>query len=106
MTPSKIPAPLNTDQSDDERFESQIREETELAKLNDLKEHYNNKALWAKWLLILLIGTLVLQWVFLVSVGRQWLDYTDYPLLLPAILLSLLVQVVGLAFIVVQSLFK
>lgn len=74
--------------------------------LQGLADHYSLKKGWSgtlKWLLIFMVG---FQWILLACVGWGWWDFTKYQWLLPVLLVQNLGQIIGLAFVVVKSLFK
>lgn len=83
-----------------------VRSEMEWAHLQAVRDHYEHKKKWS-WFLIATIGGMVaFQWLLLFCVGLGWWDFTKYEWLLPILLVQNLGQIIGLAFVVVKSLFK
>lgn len=74
--------------------------------LRGLQDHYSHKKSWSYALMVLLGGMVVFQWALLVFVGLGIWDFTQYEWLLPILLVQNLGQIIGLAFVVVKSLFK
>jgi hypothetical protein len=74
--------------------------------LQGLKDHYAEKKSWSGYLKWLLAGMIGAQWILLVCVGLGWWDFTQYQWLLPVLLVQNLGQVIGLAYVVVRSLFR
>lgn len=71
-----------------------------------LVSHHILKTEWSTVLKWLLGGMICCQWILLTLVGFKVWDFSDYKWLLPTLLVQNFAQVVSLAFIVVQSLFK
>lgn len=78
----------------------------EYVHVQGLRDHYELKASWSKFLMRLLGSMIVFQWVLLGMVGFGWWDFADYDWLLPILLVQNLGQILGLAYVVVKSLFK
>jgi hypothetical protein len=74
--------------------------------LRGLEDHYSHKKAWSYALMGLLGGMVCFQWALLVFVGLGYWDFTKYEWLLPILLVQNLGQIIGLAFVVVKSLFK
>lgn len=91
----------------DESFEAEsVSIETSYAHLEGIRDHYDNKKGWSKFLMLLLGAMIVFQWLLLGMVGFGWWDFTQYEWLLPVLLVQNLGQIIGLALVVVRSLFK
>lgn len=76
------------------------------AHLQGLQDHYSHKKNWSTFLMLVLGGMIGFQWVLLGCVGMGYWDFTKYQWLLPILLVQNLGQIIGLAFVVVKSLFK
>lgn len=76
------------------------------AHLKGLQDHYRHKGTWSIFLMIVLGGMISFQWLLLWMVGGGLWDFSAYQWLLPILLVQNLGQIIGLAFIVVKSLFK
>lgn len=74
--------------------------------LKGLQDHYRHKKNWSNFLMLVLAGMIAFQWVLLAMVGCAAWDFTRYEWLLPILLVQNLGQIIGLAFVVVKSLFK
>lgn len=74
--------------------------------LQGLQDHYIHKKNWSTFLMWVLGGMIVFQWLLLGYVGAGYWDFTQYQWLLPILLVQNLGQIIGLAFVVVKSLFK
>ncbi|WP_147435473.1 hypothetical protein [Paenirhodobacter hankyongi] len=91
----------------DETIKAQsIKNETAYAHLKGVQDHYANKTEWSGFLRNLLCGMIAFQWLLLALVGFGIWDFTKYQWLLPILLVQNLGQIIGLAVIVVRSLFK
>lgn len=78
----------------------------ELEHLKGLRAHYAHKEYWS-WFIMGLMGAMVLfQSALITLVGLRVWSFTDYPWLLPALLVQNFAQIVGLALFVVKALFK
>lgn len=111
-------ANIETDDEDDDlvsRYERDFAEgfeqssvwlETEYAHLQGIRDHYHHKGKWSFFLMGLLSSMIIFQWLLLWMVGIKWWDFTEYEWLLPILLVQNLGQIIGLAFIVVKSLFR
>ena len=74
--------------------------------LRGLQDHYRHKGNWSRFLMYVLAGMIAFQWLLLAMVGWAFWDFTKYEWLLPILLVQNLGQIIGLAFVVVKSLFK
>jgi hypothetical protein len=86
--------------------ESSVKLETEYVHLQGIRDHYRHKGRWSYFLMALLGAMIAFQWVLLWKVGLKAWDFTQYEWLLPILLVQNLGQIIGLAFIVVKSLFR
>lgn len=83
-----------------------VEGEREWTKLTALRDHFRHKGNWS-WFLMGLMGFMVaFQSFLIVMVGIGWWDFTKYEWLLPTLMIQYLLQVAGLAFVAVRSLFK
>jgi hypothetical protein len=91
----------------DNKFEvSAVDVERAWAHLEGLQDHYRHKKNWSTFLMGILAGMVGFQWILLAMVGwAQW-DFSKYEWLLPILLVQNLGQIIGLAFVVVKSLFR
>jgi len=78
----------------------------ENAHLSGLIDHYKHKKRWSTFLGFLLFCMIVFQFYLLRQVGMGIWDFTQYKWLLPTLLVQNLGQIIGLAYVVVKSLFK
>lgn len=69
---------------------------TDWTHLNGLQEHYKHKSGWSTFLMLCMGGMIVFQSILLFLVGLDWLDFTKYKWLLPALMVQNLGQIVGL----------
>ena len=74
--------------------------------LRGLEDHYRHKSRWSWFLIGGLSGMILFQWLLLALVGLGKWDFTKYEWLLPVLLVQNLGQIIGLALVVVKSLFK
>lgn len=89
------------------RFEIQsVDAERAWVHLKGLQDHYRHKKNWSTFLMFVLAGMIGFQWILLAMVGFALWDFTKYEWLLPILLVQNLGQIIGLAFVVVKSLFK
>ena len=89
------------------RFSTEAAQsEAEWTHLQGLQDHYWHKVNWSWFLMVLLSAMIVFQSVLLIFVGLGVWDFTQYELLLPALLVQNLGQVIALAYVVVKSLFR
>lgn len=86
--------------------ETAINAERAWTHLKGLQDHYRLKGRWSTALMWLLGGMIFFQWVLIAFVGWGLWDFTQYQWLLPVLLVQNLGQIIGLAIIVVRSLFK
>ena len=91
---------------DDHFSAKSILAEREWVHIKGLTDHYRLKGNWSVFLMALLGGMIVFQWTLLAMVGCGRWDFTQYKWLLPILLVQNLGQIIGLAVIVVKSLFK
>ena len=74
--------------------------------LQGLQDHYRHKRGWSVFLAAVMAFMIGFQIVLLSLVGSGVWSFKDYDWLLPALLVQNLAQVIGLAVIVVRSLFR
>lgn len=87
-------------------YERSIKGERAYVHLRGLIDHYRHKKIWSKWILGLMVFMVGFQSVLLGLVGADIWSFDKYTWLLPALLVQNLAQVVGLAVLVVKSLFR
>lgn len=75
------------------------------AKLLAFQQHHSSKGHWSIFMMALLAGLVIFQIILLVKVGQGKWDFTRYEWLLPLLLVQNLAQIIGLAHVVVKSLF-
>ncbi|MFQ3243739.1 MAG: hypothetical protein ACI9SP_000364 [Arenicella sp.] len=83
-----------------------VKSQFDYAHLKGLQDHYRHKSRWSIFLMVCMGGMIAFQSLLLVGVGFDWLDYSKYKWLLPALMVQNLGQIVGLAVFVVKGLFK
>ncbi|MCA3508824.1 MAG: hypothetical protein IOD01_16375 [Rhodobacter sp.] len=106
-TNEDISVPTKYEQVFTENFgAASIRLEIEYAHLQGIIDHYRHKGKWSFFLIGLLGSMIGFQWALLWCVGAGVWDFTQYEWLLPILLVQNLGQIIGLAFIVVKSLFR
>ncbi len=93
------------------QFQKKISEQSPDAQakyehLKGLRDHYSHKRKWSWFLMGLMFLMIAFQSFLLWKVGTGVWDFTQYSWLLPALLIQNLGQVIGLAFVVVRSLFR
>jgi hypothetical protein len=74
--------------------------------LKGIKDHYGHKRIWSYFIMGVMAFMIIFQSFILCMVGSKVWSFTDYKWLLPALLVQNLAQIIGLAVIVVKSLFK
>lgn len=91
----------------DDQFERQaVDAQRAWVHLRGLEDHYRHKSRWSWFLIGGLSGMILFQWLLLALVGLGKWDFTKYEWLLPVLLVQNLGQIIGLALVVVKSLFK
>lgn len=75
------------------------------AHLLGLHAHYVHKRIWSFFLMGVMAFMILFQSYLLCKVGSNEWDFSKYSWLLPALLVQNLAQIIGLAIIVVRSLF-
>lgn len=83
-----------------------VKSERAWVHLRGLTAHYRHKSNWSLFLMFVLATMIAFQWLLLGMVGAGRWDFTRYEWLLPILLVQNLGQIIGLAFVVVKSLFK
>lgn len=83
----------------------QVARERDFEWLKAFKAHHGNKKCWS-WFMMAILTTLVVFQIFLlIMVGNGSWDFTKYEWLLPILLVQNFAQIIGLAHVVVKSLF-
>jgi hypothetical protein len=83
-----------------------IKAEARYEHLRGLRDHYTHKRMWS-YVLMGMMGVLLLfQCLLLGLVGGGVWSFTDYDWLLPALMVQNLAAIIGLAYVVVKSLFR
>ena len=90
---------------DAQQVEKTLQVQLEELRLREKSEFLAFRKQWSVYLLILVIAIVVFNAVFLVAVGKQWLKFQD-EWLVRIIISGSFVEVLGLAKIVVDFLFK
>jgi len=83
-----------------------IDAEMKYVHLRGLADHYRQKGKWSVFLMGAVGGMIIFQSGLLVAVGLDYLDFSKYEWLLPALLVQNLGQVIGLAVYAVKYLFS
>lgn len=83
-----------------------LRSEVQYEHLRGLKDHYTHKRMWSYILMGMMGLLLVFQCVLLGLVGGGVWDFSAYDWLLPALMVQNLAAIIGLAHVVVRSLFR
>ncbi|URK86521.1 hypothetical protein LP421_18955 [Rhizobium sp. RCAM05350] len=95
---------LQVDYEDRFRIRS-IEAQKAYTHLLGLQAHYSHKRKWSWFLMLAMAFMLIFQSYLLYKVGTGSWDFTAYRWLLPLLLVQNLGQIIGLAVIVVKSLF-
>lgn len=91
----------------DFKFQTEsILQQAEYARVTGIKQHYNHKSYWSFFIMAIMTVMVVFQCVLLGMVGGNSWRFSQYKWLLPALMVQNLAELVGLAVIVVRSLFK
>jgi hypothetical protein len=102
----QVPAPVQVEERYEEAFTRQaIDIEESYVHLRGLQMHYTHKAGWSVYLAAMMALMIGFQILLLSLVGSEVWSFEKYDWLLPALLVQNLAQVIGLAVIVVKSLF-
>ena len=89
------------------RFDNRaIFSEAQYVHLKGIADHYWHKGWWSWFMMLLLLSMVGFQFFLLWKVGTGRWDFTAYSWLLPVLLVQNLGQIIGLAFVVVRSLFR
>lgn len=83
-----------------------VRAGREFEHLNGLRAHYKHKGRWSCFIMGLMGAMVLFQSAVITLVGFHIWSFTDYPWLLPALLVQNFAQIVGLALFVVKALFR
>lgn len=98
---------LQYEQKYEENFNQlSLSGEIEYQHLRGVKDHYTLKKCWAIFVMVMMFLMIIFQMGLLIAVGVNGLDYTKYEWLLPTLMIQYFGQIVGLAYIIVKSLFK
>lgn len=91
---------------EEEFHEHSLKSERGYVHLEGLIDHYAQKKNWSVWILGMMVFMVLFQSFLLCMVGANVWSFEKYTWLLPALLVQNLAQVVGLAVLVVRSLFR
>ena len=83
-----------------------VKSWTEYEHYLGVRQHYEHKGHWSKFLLGAIAGMILYQMILLILVGLDLLDFSDYNWLLPGLLVQNLAQIVTLSIYAVKSLFS
>lgn len=91
----------------EKRFSARsVQSETDYAHLRGIEDHYKHKKHWSWFVIFIMFLMVGFQMVLIVKVGRGTWDYKDYDWLLPTLMIQYFGQIVGLAWLIVKSLFS
>lgn len=90
---------------DAQQMEKNLQVQLEELRLREKSEFLAFRKQWSRYLLILVIAIVIFNALFLVAVGKKWLQFQD-EWLVRIIITGSFVEVLGLAKIVVDFLFK
>ncbi|MCO7736450.1 hypothetical protein NJB95_07475 [Brucella intermedia] len=106
---SRFGEPVSTDRPEPlevvEQESSWVDHELAYAKLSAFQSHHQSKKQWSNFMIFIMGMLILFQMVLLMMVGWGWWDFTKYDWLLPMLLVQNFAQIVGLALVVVRSLF-
>lgn len=101
-----IASAIPSNDTNNEAIGNNKQAEIDFAHLRGLQDYYKHKTYWS-WFLMGLLTTIVLfQSFLLIRVGGGIWDFSSYRWLLPALLVQNVLQIFGLAFVVVKSLYN
>jgi hypothetical protein len=83
-----------------------VKAEARYEHLRGLRDHYTHKRIWSYVLMGMMALLLAFQCLLLGLVGGGVWDFTSYDWLLPALMVQNLAAIIGLAYVVVKSLFR
>lgn len=83
-----------------------ITAEMQYAHLRGVQDHYKLKRDWSSIVICLMALMVFFQMILLMNVGTGTWDFREYDWLLPTLMLQYFGQVVGLAYLIVKSLYK
>lgn len=83
-----------------------VKAEARYEHLRGLRDHYTHKRIWSYVLMGMMALLLAFQCLLLGLVGSGVWDFTPYDWLLPALMVQNLAAIIGLAYVVVKSLFR
>ncbi len=87
-------------------YSQTLKSWTEYEHFLGVRQHYQHKGRWSKFLLVAIAGMISYQMVLLILVGINWLDFSDYDWLLLGLLVQNMAQIVGLSIYAVKNLFS
>lgn len=95
----------------EEEFESKfndhsIKQQADYTRIKGIEQHYLHKGYWSIFIMAIMSVMIIFQCVLLGMVGGNSWRFSQYKWLLPTLMVQNLAELVGLAFIVVSSLFK
>ncbi|MGX7346868.1 hypothetical protein ACWM9A_13420 [Acetobacter pasteurianus] len=83
-----------------------VKQEADYARIKGIEQHYLHKGYWSIFIMLIMFIMIVFQCVLLGMVGGNTWRFSQYKWLLPTLMVQNLAELVGLAFIVVRSLFR
>jgi hypothetical protein len=89
-------------QAVDAAAEKATRERLELDRLRQFISLRGN---WSRWLTVWISGLLIFHVALTVALGREWLNFKDYPSFLPMVVLQNFAQIAGMGLIIVKFLY-
>lgn len=101
QVPTDKPEPVSQVEEDPYNTDRELAFE----KLKAFKNHHDSKKQWSDFMIEVMAILIGFQMLLLIMVGVGWWDFTKYDWLLPMLLVQNFAQIVGLALVVVRSLF-
>ncbi|MCR5941847.1 hypothetical protein FG152_13585 [Ochrobactrum sp. XJ1] len=101
QVPTDQPEPVSQIESDPDSIDREL----DFERLKAFKNHHDSKKQWSDFMIDVMTILIGFQMVLLIMVGFGWWDFSKYEWLLPLLLVQNFAQIVGLALVVVRSLF-
>lgn len=72
--------------------------------MNAFKHHHDNKARWSVFVMYLMGGMIFFQCILLSKVGAGFWNFTQYPWLLQALMVTNFAEIAALAMVIIKAL--
>ena len=103
---SVVASDNSEDEYDIEKRREEINNQTKYIWAIGLRDHFKEKSKWSGWLLAAVLFLILFQSLIISLVGADVFHFEKYKWLLPLLLVQNFAQIIGLALVVVKSLFN